>query len=52
MAPTLVPRRPLTIPAEMGTHPAWQMKAIGLPASWICRVSWSTRGERRRMSGA
>ena len=29
MAPTLVPRLPFTIPAEIGTHPAWQMKATG-----------------------
>ena len=33
MAPTLVPRFPFTIPAEIGTQPAWQMNATGLPAS-------------------
>ena len=33
MAPTLVPRLPRTIPAEIGTQPAWQMKATGLSAS-------------------
>ena len=30
MAPTLVPRLPRTIPAEIGTQPAWQMNATGL----------------------
>ena len=30
MAPTLVPRLPRTMPAEIGTQPAWQMKATGL----------------------
>jgi len=33
MAPTLVPRLPRTMPAEIGTQPAWQMKATGLSAS-------------------
>ena len=33
IAPTLVPRLPRTMPAEIGTQPAWQMKATGLPAS-------------------
>ena len=52
MAPTLVPRLPRTMPAEIGTHPAWQMKATGFPASKISRVSCSSLGERRMMSGA
>ena len=30
IAPTLVPRLPRTIPAEIGTQPAWQMNATGL----------------------
>ena len=29
IAPTLVARRPFKIPAEIGTHPAWHMKATG-----------------------
>ena len=33
MAPTLVPRLLRTIPAEIGTQPAWQMKPTGLSAS-------------------
>jgi hypothetical protein len=33
IAPTLVPRLPRTMPAEIGTQPAWQMKATGFPAS-------------------
>jgi hypothetical protein len=32
IAATLVACRPLRIFAEIGTQPAWQMKAIGLPA--------------------
>jgi hypothetical protein len=33
IASTLVALRPLRMPAEIGTQPAWQMKAIGLEAA-------------------
>ena len=52
IAPTLVARRPLRIRAEIGTQPAWQMKAIGLFASSNARTRSSTVSERRSLSGA
>ena len=52
IAPTLVARRPLTIRAEMGTQPAWQMNAMGLPAVSKPRTKSSTASERRSLSGA
>ena len=52
IAATLVARRPLRIFAEIGTQPAWQMKAIGLPASSKARTRPSTASERRSLSGA
>jgi hypothetical protein len=52
MAPTLVARRPLMIRAEIGTQPAWQMKAIGFPAVSNARTRSSTTSERRSLSGA
>ena len=52
IAPTLVARRPLTIRAEMGTQPAWQMNAMGLSAVSKARTSASTASERRSLSGA
>ena len=47
IAPTLVPRFPRTIPAEIGTHPAWQMNATGFPASKMSRVSDKSFADRR-----
>ena len=52
IAATLVARRPLTIFAEIGTQPAWQIKAIGFPASSNARTRPSTVSERRSLSGA
>ena len=52
IAPTLVARRPTRIRAEIGTQPAWQMKAIGLPAPSNARTRSSTACERRSLSGA
>src|SRR5262249_5876464 len=52
IAATLVARRPLRIFAEIGTQPAWQMNAIGLPASSEARPRPGTASERRRLSGA
>src|SRR5262249_52430456 len=52
MAATLVARRPLSILAEIGTQPAWQMNAIGLRASSNARTRPSTTSERRSLSGA
>src|SRR5919204_1574579 len=51
IAGTEVTRRPLTIPAEAGTQPAWQMKAIGLPCSCIPRTSARTPSSVRSLSG-
>src|SRR5919204_584228 len=44
-------RGPPTTPAEAGTQPAWQMKAIGLPCSCIPRTSASTPSSVRSLSG-
>jgi hypothetical protein len=38
IAAALVARRPLTIFAETGTRPAWQMKAIGFRSSSSTRT--------------
>lgn len=46
-----VARRPLRIFAEMGIQPPWQMKATSLPCSKNSRVSESTLGSRRSLSG-
>ena len=51
MAATLVARRPLMILAEIGTQPAWQMKAIGLRASSNAGPGSRTLWERRSLSG-
>jgi Putative DNA-binding HTH domain len=48
----LVARRPLSIFAEIGTQPAWQMKAIGLPSVSNAFTRSSTRCDRRSVSGA
>ena len=52
IAATLVARRPLRIFAEIGTQPAWQMNATGLPASSKSRTRPRTAAERRSLSGA
>ena len=52
MASTLVARLPLRIWAEMGTQPAWQMKAMGLAAALNAWTRESTACERRSLSGA
>jgi len=48
----LVTVRPRTMPAEAGTHPAWQMKATGFPASWTARTNSTMARCRRMRSGA
>jgi hypothetical protein len=52
MAAILVARRPLRMPAEMGTQPAWQMKAMGLASRSKVRIRSRMWSWRRSLSGA